>query len=66
MRLEATPRGYNSAMASYAVNKPAVAKARHLIEARQYVLESDWGEAQPTAESENAFLGMSTRSGTSG
>ena len=43
-------------MASYAVNKPAVAKARHLIEARQYVLDSDWGEAQPTAESENAFL----------
>ena len=43
-------------MASYTVNKPAVAKARHLIEARQYVLESDWGEAQPTAESENAFL----------
>ena len=43
-------------MASYSVNKPAVAKARHLIEARQYVLESDWGESQPTAESENAFL----------
>ena len=43
-------------MASYTVNKPAVVKARRLIEARQYVLESDWGESQPTADSENAFL----------
>ena len=24
--------------------------------ARQYVLDSDWGEAQPTADDENAFL----------
>ena len=48
--------GYLRTMASYTVNKPAVAKARQLIEARQYVLESDWGESQPTAESENAFL----------
>lgn len=43
-------------MASYTVNKPAVVKARQLIEARQYVLESDWGDSQPTADSENAFL----------
>jgi hypothetical protein len=43
-------------MASYAVNKPAVAHARELIDGRQYVLESDWGDAQPTAEDENAFL----------
>jgi hypothetical protein len=27
-----------------------------LIEARQYVLESEWGEVQPSAEDENAFL----------
>ena len=27
-----------------------------LIEARQYVLDSDWGEAQPGAEDENAYL----------
>jgi hypothetical protein len=43
-------------MASYSVNKRAVAHARRLIDARQYVLESDWGEAQPSAEDENAFL----------
>lgn len=43
-------------MASYTVNKRAVARARRLIDARQYVLDSDWGEAQPTAEDENGFL----------
>ena len=29
---------------------------RKRIEARQYVLESDWGESQPKAAAENAFL----------
>ena len=43
-------------MASYAVNRRAVAKARELIDARQYVLDSDWGEVQPKADDENAFL----------
>ena len=43
-------------MASYALNERAVARARGLIEARQYVLDSDWGDAQPNAEAENAFL----------
>jgi hypothetical protein len=43
-------------MASYSVNRKAVAHAKKLIEARHYVLDSDWGEAQPTAEDENAFL----------
>jgi hypothetical protein len=43
-------------MASYALNEKAVAKARHLIDAHQYVLESDWGEMQPRAEDENRFL----------
>jgi hypothetical protein len=43
-------------MASYTVNRRAVAHARQLIDARQYVLDSDWGEAQPTAEDENAYL----------
>ncbi|HEU4750940.1 MAG TPA: hypothetical protein VFT54_07760, partial [Acidimicrobiia bacterium] len=32
------------------------AKARKLIDGRQYVLNSDWGESQPTASDENAFL----------
>jgi hypothetical protein len=43
-------------MARYAVNESAVAHARRLIDARQYVLKSDWGEAQPSAEAENRFL----------
>jgi hypothetical protein len=43
-------------VASYAVNKQAVAKAKALIEARQYVLNSSWGDVQPTAEDENRFL----------
>jgi hypothetical protein len=43
-------------MASYEVNPAAVERARQLIDARQYVLDSDWGEAQPRAEQENAYL----------
>lgn len=43
-------------MASYTVNERAVARARKLIDARQYVLDSDWGEVQPSADDENAFL----------
>jgi hypothetical protein len=43
-------------MASYTVNEPAVAMARRLIDARQYVLDSDWGAEQPTAEDENRYL----------
>ena len=43
-------------MASYKVNKQAVAKAKALIEARQYVLNSSWGDVQPTAEDENRYL----------
>ena len=43
-------------MASYTLSKAAVAKARRLIDARQYVLDSDWGESQPSADDENAYL----------
>ena len=43
-------------MASYTLNKAAVAKARQLIDARQYVLDSDWGESQPKADDENGYL----------
>jgi hypothetical protein len=43
-------------MASYSVNGDAVAHARRLIDARQYVLDSDWGDVQPGAEEENKFL----------
>jgi hypothetical protein len=43
-------------MASYTVNKDAVARCRALIDARQYVLDSDWGEVQPSAAQQNAYL----------
>jgi hypothetical protein len=43
-------------VASYAVNKRAVARARQLIESRQYVLDSEWGEVQPKADAQNRFL----------
>ena len=43
-------------MASYAVNDKAVTRARELIKARQYVLDSDWGDVQPDADAENSFL----------
>ena len=43
-------------MATYTVNPKAVARARELIAARQYVLNSDWGDAQPRAAAENAYL----------
>jgi hypothetical protein len=46
----------NRPIAAYSVNKRAVQRARRLIEARQYVLRSDWGDAQPSAEAENAYL----------
>ena len=43
-------------MARYTVDERAVAHARRLIDARQYVLDSDWGEVQPRADDENRFL----------
>jgi hypothetical protein len=43
-------------MARYTVNERGVAKARRLIEARQYVLQSEWGSVQPRADDENGFL----------
>ncbi len=43
-------------MASYSVNPQAVARAEQLIDARQYVLESSWGDVQPGGAEQNAFL----------
>ena len=43
-------------MASYSVNEAGVAQARRLIDARQYVLRSTWGDVQPGPDDENAFL----------
>jgi hypothetical protein len=46
-----TPR-----MAEYTVNERAVAHARTLIDAKQYILNSAWGERQPRAADENRYL----------
>jgi hypothetical protein len=43
-------------MAKYEVNPAGVERARALIDARQYVLNSDWGEVQPSAAEQNAYL----------
>jgi hypothetical protein len=40
----------------YSVNDAGVARARELIDARQYVLRSEWGRVQPSAADENDFL----------
>jgi hypothetical protein len=44
------------AVASYTLNEAAVEHARQLIEGRQYVLTSDWGDAQPNADAQNRYL----------
>jgi hypothetical protein len=41
---------------SYAVNERAVGRARRLIDSRQYVLDSEWGDVQPKADAQNRFL----------
>lgn len=43
-------------MATYAVNQAAVEECQRLIAAKQYVLDSEWNEAQPTPDDENAYL----------
>src|SRR5215218_1191823 len=43
-------------MAKYHVNQDAVKRAGELIDARQYVLDSDWGSVQPGADAQNAYL----------
>jgi citrate lyase beta subunit len=47
-----------AAVASYSVNESAVARARELIDARQYVLRSQWGEVQPSGQRWRAFHAM--------
>ena len=49
--------GTELGMASYSVNSRAVAHAKRLIDAKRYVLRSDWGEVQPRAADQNDFLG---------
>jgi hypothetical protein len=42
-------------LAKYSVNERAVEKAKELIEARQYVVRSEWRQARPSADDENAL-----------
>jgi hypothetical protein len=43
-------------VATYTVNRATVEHAESLIDRRQYVLHSDWGEVQPGAEAQNTYL----------
>jgi hypothetical protein len=43
-------------VARYEVNPQAVSRLEGRIRGRQYVLRSDWGDAQPSADDENAYL----------
>jgi len=43
-------------MARYTVNRDAIEFAHRMIDRRQYVLRSDWGEAQPSADDQNRYL----------
>jgi hypothetical protein len=43
-------------VSSYSVNESAVKHAEELIDKRQYVLDSDWGDVQPKAKHENDYL----------
>lgn len=48
--------GHDVEMASYSVNRAAVAHCRTLIKAGKVVLDSDWGDVQPDTDAQNAFL----------
>jgi hypothetical protein len=41
---------------TYRLNPRAVARAEQLIDARQYVLRSEWSRVQPRAAQQNAYL----------
>ena len=43
-------------MASYSVNADAVTATEKRIDAGQYVLDSNWGDAQPDTDGENSYL----------
>ncbi len=43
-------------MAKYTVNPAGVEHTRRLIASRQYVLDSEWGDVQPAAADETAYL----------
>lgn len=48
--------GHHGGVATYELNEAGVARCRELIDARQYVLDSEWSERQPDAAAQNAYL----------
>jgi hypothetical protein len=49
-------RSDDGAVPKYTVNDAAFEHARELIERRQYILRSDWGDRQPRAVDQNRYL----------
>lgn len=43
-------------MSKYKVNESAAKKIQSMIEANQYILDSEWSEAQPSTKRENEYL----------
>ncbi|HEY9263009.1 MAG TPA: hypothetical protein VIP98_19575 [Microlunatus sp.] len=43
-------------VAKYTVNPAGVEQAARLIDAKQYALDSDWGDVQPRADAQNLYL----------
>jgi len=43
-------------MASYTVNRAAMARAQRQDDSRRYVRCGNWGEVAPTADDENEFF----------
>jgi hypothetical protein len=43
-------------MAKYRLNKRAVTKARQMIDAHQYDLNTAWSEGQPSTDDQNAYI----------
>jgi hypothetical protein len=43
-------------MTTYSVNQAGVAKARKMIDAGQYDVDTEWGDGAPTAEEGNAQI----------
>jgi hypothetical protein len=52
----AQPGAKERVMGKMSVNRAGLAKARRLIKNHQYVLDSDWSEANPTATRQNSYL----------
>ncbi len=53
-RYRATPRGYIASMGTkYQVNEAGVEKARRMIDAHQYDIDTEWSDANPSADESN-------------